>query len=123
MLPSKWLFLPIWVMYLLALVAFEVVADVLAKQFALNGKLVFGVLSLGAQRGGCGRVGAVRFSREGQSLPAYRHDARYRSDCVPVVGITRYYSSWSMTCFATLTFTARPRAGQWPHLYRQQRSR
>ena len=47
MLPSKWLFLPIWVMYLLALVAFEVVADVLAKQFALNGKLVFGVLSLG----------------------------------------------------------------------------
>jgi multidrug transporter EmrE-like cation transporter len=47
MLPSKWLFLPVWVVYLLALVAFEVVADVLAKHFALNGKLVFGVLSLG----------------------------------------------------------------------------
>ena len=47
MLPSKWLFLPAWVVYLLALVAFEVVADVLAKQFALNGKLVFAVLSLG----------------------------------------------------------------------------
>ncbi len=47
MLPSKWLFLPVWVVYLLALVAFEVIADVLAKQFALNGKLVFGALSLG----------------------------------------------------------------------------
>jgi multidrug transporter EmrE-like cation transporter len=46
MLPLKWMFLPLWVVYLLALVAFEVVADVLAKQFALNGKLVFGVLSL-----------------------------------------------------------------------------
>jgi multidrug transporter EmrE-like cation transporter len=32
--------------YLLALVAFEVLADVLAKHFALNGKLAFGVLSL-----------------------------------------------------------------------------
>ena len=47
MLPSKWLFLPIWVVYLLALVAFELVADVLAKQFAINGKLVFGILSIG----------------------------------------------------------------------------
>ena len=47
MLPAKWLFLPIWVVYLLALVAFEIVADVLAKQFAINGKLVFGVLSIG----------------------------------------------------------------------------
>ena len=47
MFPSKWLFLPIWVLYLLVLVAFEGVADVLAKQFALNGKLVFGILSLG----------------------------------------------------------------------------
>ena len=34
MLPSKWLFLPIWVVYLLVLVAFEVLVDVLAKQFA-----------------------------------------------------------------------------------------
>jgi multidrug transporter EmrE-like cation transporter len=47
MLPSKWLFLPIWMIYLLAMVAFEVVADVLAKQFAINGKLVFGILSIG----------------------------------------------------------------------------
>ena len=47
MLPAKWLFLPVWVVYLLALVAFEIVADVLAKQFALDGKLVFGVLSIG----------------------------------------------------------------------------
>jgi multidrug transporter EmrE-like cation transporter len=46
MLPSKWMFLPAWLVYLLALVAFEVVADVLAKHFALNGKLVFGALSL-----------------------------------------------------------------------------
>jgi multidrug transporter EmrE-like cation transporter len=46
MLPSKWMFLPVWVLYLFALVAFEVVADVLAKHFALNGKLVLGVLSL-----------------------------------------------------------------------------
>ena len=47
MLPSKWLFLPAWVVYLLALVAFEEVAVVLAKQFALTGKLVFGILSIG----------------------------------------------------------------------------
>lgn len=47
MLPSKWLFLPVWAVYLLALVAFELVADVLAKQFSLNGKLIFGVLSIG----------------------------------------------------------------------------
>jgi len=47
MLPSKWLFLPVWVVYLLVLVAFEVLADVLAKHFALNGKLLFGLLSLG----------------------------------------------------------------------------
>ena len=33
--------------YLLALVAFEIVADVLARQFSINGKLVFGVLSIG----------------------------------------------------------------------------
>lgn len=46
MLPSKWLFLPVWVVYLLVLVAFELVADVLAKQFAINGRLVFGVLSI-----------------------------------------------------------------------------
>ena len=46
MLPSKWLFLPLWMVYLLALVAFEVVADVLAKHFALNGRLFFGVFSL-----------------------------------------------------------------------------
>jgi multidrug transporter EmrE-like cation transporter len=47
MVPEKWLFLPVWAVYLLVLVAFELVADVLAKQFAINGKLVFGVLSIG----------------------------------------------------------------------------
>jgi hypothetical protein len=36
-------FFGVWAIYLLALVAFEVVADVLAKHFALNGKLVVGV--------------------------------------------------------------------------------
>lgn len=40
MLPPKWLY------YLLLLVAFELVADILAKQFSLNGKLVFAVLSI-----------------------------------------------------------------------------
>jgi multidrug transporter EmrE-like cation transporter len=46
MSPSKWLFLPTWLVYLLVLVAFELAADVLAKQFALSGKLVFGILSI-----------------------------------------------------------------------------
>lgn len=46
MLPPKWLFLPAWLVYLIILVAFELVADVLAKQFAINGKLIFGVLSI-----------------------------------------------------------------------------
>ena len=46
MLPPKWLVLPAWLVYLIILVAFELVADVLAKQFAINGRLVFGVLSI-----------------------------------------------------------------------------
>jgi len=37
---------PTWVTFILILVLFEVVADVLAKQFALNGKLVIAVLSI-----------------------------------------------------------------------------
>ena len=40
MLPPK------WVMFLLLLVAFELVADVLAKQFALSGRLVFALTAL-----------------------------------------------------------------------------
>ncbi|HET7638968.1 MAG TPA: SMR family transporter [Ktedonobacteraceae bacterium] len=40
MLPPKWLY------FLLLLVAFELVADILAKQFSLNGKLIFAVLSI-----------------------------------------------------------------------------
>ncbi len=40
MLPPKWLY------FLLLLVAFELLADILAKQFALSGKLVFAVLSI-----------------------------------------------------------------------------
>ena len=35
-----------WLYFLLLLVAFELVADILAKQFALNGKLVFALLSI-----------------------------------------------------------------------------
>ena len=40
MLPPRWLY------YLLLLVVFELVADVLAKQFAVSGKYVFAVLSI-----------------------------------------------------------------------------
>lgn len=40
MLPPKWLY------FLLLLVAFELLADFLAKQFALSGKLIFAVLSI-----------------------------------------------------------------------------
>ena len=37
---------PKWVYFLLVLVAFELIADVLAKQFALSGKLALGALAL-----------------------------------------------------------------------------
>jgi multidrug transporter EmrE-like cation transporter len=40
MLPPRWLY------FLLLLVVFELIADILAKQFALNGKLIFAVLSI-----------------------------------------------------------------------------
>ena len=40
MLPPKWLY------FLLLLVAFELVADILAKQFAVSGKFVFAVLAI-----------------------------------------------------------------------------
>jgi multidrug transporter EmrE-like cation transporter len=40
MLPPKWFF------FLLVLVAFELLADILAKTFAINGKFVFAVLSI-----------------------------------------------------------------------------
>jgi multidrug transporter EmrE-like cation transporter len=40
MLPPKWFF------FLLVLVAFELIADILAKTFAINGKFVFAVLSM-----------------------------------------------------------------------------
>lgn len=40
MLPPKWLY------YLLVLVVFELVADILAKQFAISGKYVFALLSI-----------------------------------------------------------------------------
>lgn len=40
MFPPKWLY------YLLLLVAFELTADILAKQFSLNGKLLFAFLSI-----------------------------------------------------------------------------
>ena len=39
-MPSKWVF------FLLLLVAFELIADVLAKQFAISGKPAFAVLSI-----------------------------------------------------------------------------
>jgi len=40
MLPPKWLY------YLLLLVVFELIADVLAKQFAVSGKYIFALLSI-----------------------------------------------------------------------------
>ena len=41
MLPPKWLY------FLLLLVGFELIADILAKQFAVSGKYVFAALSIG----------------------------------------------------------------------------
>ena len=38
--------LPKWLYFLLLLVAFELVADILAKQFAVSGKFVFAVLAI-----------------------------------------------------------------------------
>jgi multidrug transporter EmrE-like cation transporter len=40
MFPPKWLY------FLLLLVAFELLADILAKQFSLNGRLLFAILAL-----------------------------------------------------------------------------
>ena len=40
MLPPKWLY------FLLLLVAFELIADILAKQFAVSGKYVFATLAI-----------------------------------------------------------------------------
>jgi multidrug transporter EmrE-like cation transporter len=37
---------PGWLLFLLALVAFELIADILAKQFAISGKLVFALCSM-----------------------------------------------------------------------------
>lgn len=39
-------FLSSWFVYLLVLVAFEIVADILAKEFAIRGKLIFAVFSI-----------------------------------------------------------------------------
>ncbi len=40
MFPPKWLY------FLLLLVAFELLADILAKQFSLNGRILFALLAL-----------------------------------------------------------------------------
>jgi multidrug transporter EmrE-like cation transporter len=40
MFPPKWLY------FLLILVAFELIADILAKQFSLNGRITFALLAL-----------------------------------------------------------------------------
>jgi multidrug transporter EmrE-like cation transporter len=37
---------PTWFTFLLVLVVFELIADVLAKQFALSGKLIFAIFSV-----------------------------------------------------------------------------
>jgi|SRR5579884_2506935 len=46
MLFLKWLLSPTWLLFLLLLVGFELIADVLAKQFGVTGKLFFAVLSI-----------------------------------------------------------------------------
>ncbi|GER86693.1 hypothetical protein KDW_08550 [Dictyobacter vulcani] len=38
--------IPKWLYFLLILVAFELVADILAKQFAISGKYTFAILSI-----------------------------------------------------------------------------
>ena len=38
--------LPKWLYFLLLLVVFELIADILAKQFALSGELVFAILAI-----------------------------------------------------------------------------
>lgn len=43
---SKRLLLPAWLWYVLILVAFELIADIFAKQFGVTGKVLFGVLSI-----------------------------------------------------------------------------
>ena len=45
LLPRRFL-PPTWLTFVLILGVFELIADVLAKQYALNGKLVFAVLSI-----------------------------------------------------------------------------
>ncbi len=45
LLPRRFL-PPTWLTFVLKLGVFELIADVLAKQYALNGKLVFAVLSI-----------------------------------------------------------------------------
>ena len=37
---------PAWLLFLLALVAFELIADIFAKQFAISGKLVLAMCSM-----------------------------------------------------------------------------
>lgn len=42
----KQLILPAWLWFILVLVAFELIADIFAKQFGLTGKVLFGVLAI-----------------------------------------------------------------------------
>ncbi|GCE17297.1 hypothetical protein [Dictyobacter kobayashii] len=46
MLQQFFVTIPKWLYFLLILVAFELVADILAKQFAISGKYTFALLSL-----------------------------------------------------------------------------
>lgn len=43
---SKQFLIPSWLWFILALVAFELIADIFAKQFGVSGKVIFGVLSI-----------------------------------------------------------------------------
>lgn len=46
MLKNFFTTIPMWVYFLLLLVGFELLADILAKQFALSGKYLFAALSI-----------------------------------------------------------------------------
>ncbi|GHO88320.1 SMR family transporter [Dictyobacter formicarum] len=46
MLQQFFVSIPKWLYFLLILVAFELVADILAKQFAISGKYTFAILSI-----------------------------------------------------------------------------
>ena len=56
----KRLLLPTWLWFILVLVAFELLADIFAKQFGQTGKVIFGLLSLLEHCSEGSRYGRIR---------------------------------------------------------------